>query len=219
MKQITAFFSSIDRDTWIIIVIIVLIIIIVVIRNRRNKTSTTTTTTTFNPNQNTSGNIFTSGSGTFPLKNGSRGSNVVIWQNYLNTKGAGLNPDGVWGPLTEAASLKYTGINNVSKDYFDKLFNMSTNTNTNTNTTTTNNGLYSLGASIYSKGFTNGYKTSNVINGVIKDTFQKDELIGTFVAYDNSSSLKMIKVYSDEYYLEDLGKGILYVRADEVYSR
>lgn len=117
MKQITSFFSSIDRNTWIIIGVVVLIIIIVIVVNKRNKTTTTTLTTTTPVNQ--ASFVPTSTGNNFPLQYGSRGDNIAKWQKYLNTKGAGLKEDGVWGPLTEAASLKYMGFNSVTKEYFD----------------------------------------------------------------------------------------------------
>jgi len=53
------------------------------------------------------------------LRNGSRGPNVTKWAIKVNTKGATLKEDGIWGPLTEAASLKYTGYNPITQDYFN----------------------------------------------------------------------------------------------------
>ena len=57
----------------------------------------------------------------FPLKMGSRGDNVKKWQTYLNGKGADLVVDGVWGPKTEAASLKYQQLNSISEYYFNRV--------------------------------------------------------------------------------------------------
>lgn len=75
---------------------------------------------------------------------------------------------------------------------------------------------YALGDKIYAKANINGYDTSNVQTSGVKDVFIKDELIGTFVAYDNSNPLKMIKVYGEEWYAISR---VFYVRADEVYSK
>lgn len=75
---------------------------------------------------------------------------------------------------------------------------------------------YELGDKIYAKTIINGYNTSDVKTSGIKDTFTKDELIGTFVAYDNSNPLKMIKVYGEEWYAISR---VFYVRADQIYSK
>lgn len=57
----------------------------------------------------------------FPLKKGSSGTGVVAVQKYLNEKyNAGLDPDGEWGPITDAAALAHLKRDNVSKDSFEK---------------------------------------------------------------------------------------------------
>ncbi len=108
------YLSSISRNTWIIIAVVILVIILVIYFARKPKTITTTTTVT-QPAANLN---ISSGNG-FPLQMGSSGSNVVKWQKYLNTKGAKLTEDGIWGPLTDAASLKYMGFNSVTEQYFN----------------------------------------------------------------------------------------------------
>lgn len=117
MNQLTAFFSSIDRKTWMIIgvAIVLLIVLIMWLKNRNKETETKKDETKPKADNNTSG----SGNNTFPLRMGSRGANVSKWQTYVNTKGGKLTVDGIWGPLTEADSLKYTGFNSVTMDYFN----------------------------------------------------------------------------------------------------
>ncbi len=47
-------------------------------------------------------------SSVFPLKNGSKGLEVSALQAYLNKRyNAGLAPDGIWGPKTQAALQKF----------------------------------------------------------------------------------------------------------------
>lgn len=62
-------------------------------------------------------------SDSFPLVKGSVGNNVKIYQMYLNSLGSNLKVDGVWGSLTQAASLLQTGLAAVSKDYFNETVN------------------------------------------------------------------------------------------------
>lgn len=108
------FLKSIPTKTWIIIGIIIVLIIILIIAYNRNKSgNTTTNVNVVEPNVNTQQRPV------FPLQYGSRGEQVRKWQMYLNTKGAGLAEDGIWGPLTEAASLKYMGFNSVTEQYFN----------------------------------------------------------------------------------------------------
>lgn len=109
------FLKSISTKNWIIIAVIILIIVLIIYFSTRKKTVTTTTTIT-----QASIVPVSSGNG-FPLQLGSRGPNVTKWQKYLNTKGAKLTEDGVWGPLTDAASLKYMGFNSVTETYFKGL--------------------------------------------------------------------------------------------------
>lgn len=109
--------SDITPKGWIYIGITVLLIILIIyyFKNKDNVTTTTTATTpasaivsATSPNKNDS----------FPLSYGARGNNVKMWQTYLNTFGAGLTIDGIWGPKTEAASLQYTKFNNITEEYF-----------------------------------------------------------------------------------------------------
>lgn len=109
------YLKSIPTTTWIIIAIVIIILIIYLATRSKNPTITTTTTTVVPALTNVS-----SGNG-FPLQMGSRGDNVKKWQTYLNSKGATLVVDGIWGVKTEAASLKYAGFNSVTQDYFNGL--------------------------------------------------------------------------------------------------
>lgn len=113
------FISKITPKGWIAIVIVLLIIILIIYFSTRKKTVTTTTSTTTVVPNNTNTTI-SSGNG-FPLQMGSIGDNVKKWQTYLNSKGATLVVDGIWGVKTEAASLKYAGFNSVTQDYFNGL--------------------------------------------------------------------------------------------------
>lgn len=54
----------------------------------------------------------------FPLKFGTCGTNVKKLQNYLNSKGSGLDTDGKFGPKTEAAVQKVFGTKTVSQEKF-----------------------------------------------------------------------------------------------------
>lgn len=108
------FIKQITPKGWIAIAVVIIVIILIIYLVRKPKTITTTTTTmvpaAIVP--------ISSGNG-FPLQMGSRGTNVAKWQKYLNTKGASLKEDEIWGPLTEAASLKYMGFNSVTEEYFN----------------------------------------------------------------------------------------------------
>ena len=54
----------------------------------------------------------------FPLKFGTCGTNVKKLQNYLNSKGSGIDTDGKFGPKTEAAVQKVFGTKTVSQEKF-----------------------------------------------------------------------------------------------------
>lgn len=108
------FIKNLTAKQWIIIAVVIIIIIVLIYYFNKPKTITTTTSTTTIIPSNTATNGF-------PLQMGSRGENVKKWQKYLNTKGAGLTEDGIWGPLTEAASTKYMGFNSVTEVYFKGL--------------------------------------------------------------------------------------------------
>ncbi len=57
----------------------------------------------------------------FPLKRGSTGVAVEAVQKYLNNKyAAGVKVDGVWGSITDVASLNFLKRDNISKDVFYK---------------------------------------------------------------------------------------------------
>lgn len=116
--------SRITPKGWIYvgISILVLILIILFIKNRNKTTTTTTTTTTPSNTASAITNATTPAKDdSFPLSYGSRGNNVKLWQKYLNSKGSSLVEDGVWGPLTEAASISKTGYNHITKNYFDSV--------------------------------------------------------------------------------------------------
>lgn len=109
------FIKNLTAKQWILIAVIIIVIILIIYFTTRKKTVTTTTTTVISSPSNP---VISSGSG-FPLQYGSRGENVKKWQKYLNGKGAKLVEDGIWGDLTEAASLKYMGFNSVTEQYFN----------------------------------------------------------------------------------------------------
>ena len=112
------FLQNITPKQWIIIAVVIIVIIVLIYYFNKPKTITTSTTITpVIPSNNTITNSING----FPLQIGSRGPDVVKWQHYLNSKGANLKEDGIWGPLTEAASLKYMGFNSVTEQYFKGL--------------------------------------------------------------------------------------------------
>jgi peptidoglycan hydrolase-like protein with peptidoglycan-binding domain len=64
------------------------------------------------------------GNDSFPLKMGSRGTNVKSLQTILNKKIKGLEPlaiDGIFGAKTEAALKQVTGKISISQSEFDLL--------------------------------------------------------------------------------------------------
>lgn len=113
MDAIVNFFKGISLQTWIIIGISVLVLILIILYVRSGRKKDTTSNTTIVNNT-----TVTQPSSEFPLKYGSRGESVRQWQKYLNSKGATLVEDGVWGPLTEAASTKYASTNVVTEAVF-----------------------------------------------------------------------------------------------------
>lgn len=121
--------SKITTKGWITIgIVIVLIIFLYLYFKNRNKITTTTTVTT--PKGNTGGTstgsvttavVAPTKDDSFPLGMGSRGDNVKTYQIYLNSLGANLKIDGIWGILTEAASIRFTKFNSIPQDYFDQV--------------------------------------------------------------------------------------------------
>ncbi len=114
------FINKITTKGWITIAIIIVVIILIIVwlKNRNTSTITTTTTTPIN-----SANAVTNATSpmkddSFPISYGSRGPNVSKWQEHLNSLGAKLTADGVWGPLTEAASISKSGFNSITEVYF-----------------------------------------------------------------------------------------------------
>lgn len=157
------------KNILILVLVLVLIFIIYLIFSKKSSTSTEDQT------KNDSSNIFSNitqtvtntVSGSFPLKKGSFGKNVTTLQNYLNSKGATLVPDGAFGNLTLAALQKYTGLSEVSESYF--------NTYVLTGTTATSN---LVGKSAYAGGngcsiYATDYKTYN--------NFYRKALAGEFM--------------------------------------
>lgn len=113
MKQITKFLSSITPRQWLIIFIVAVVIIgIVIYLNNRNTDNANNKSPNPNPAPAPSD---------FPLRSGSRNDSVRLWQQYLNSKGATLVEDGIWGPLTESASKQYAGTNLVNESLFNSL--------------------------------------------------------------------------------------------------
>lgn len=109
------YLKNISTRNWIIIAAVILVIILIIYFSTRKKTITTTITEPAIQPANNSG----SGNDNFPLRLGSRGANVSKWQAYVNSKGGKLTVDGIWGPLTEADSLKWTGFNSITEQYFN----------------------------------------------------------------------------------------------------
>ena len=114
------FIKQITPKGWIIIGVVILIIILIIYFARKPKTITTIVKNPVVPPANTNTTTTSTGNN-FPLHKGSVGDNVKKWQTYLNTKGAGLVIDGIWGNKTEAASIKYMGFNQVEESYFKGL--------------------------------------------------------------------------------------------------
>lgn len=121
--------SKISTRGWITIAIIVVIVIFIYFKYfKTNPTTSPKVDCVKNPNDpscksnyNPSVTLAPKIGDNFPLGKGSSGDNVKTYQIYLNSLGSSLKIDGVWGPLTEAASLKYTGFNSIPQDYFDSV--------------------------------------------------------------------------------------------------
>lgn len=64
--------------------------------------------------------------GAIVLKKGSRGAEVAELQRRLNSEGAALNVDGIFGPLTEAALQQIKGVKQIALNQF-RLGNFSVN--------------------------------------------------------------------------------------------
>jgi len=99
------------KKTLIIIVLLIIFAIIITfitikVKKRNNLSSST----------NSSSN-----SGTFPLKQGSRGTEVKNVQNMLNKIiPADLEVDGIFGPKTEASLQKRVGLRQLTKKQYEK---------------------------------------------------------------------------------------------------
>lgn len=86
----------------------------------------TTTGSTTSTNTSTTTSSTTTSEVDFPLKSGSRGTNVkslqiMINSLYIDKIGIKLVEDGIWGPKTGAAVKTATGLSQISKKDFDKL--------------------------------------------------------------------------------------------------
>lgn len=115
MDKVLSFIKGISPKAWIIIAIIVILIIVIIIYIK-NKSVPEKPIVLLNAG--------ISPQSVFPLKYGSRGDKVKLFQGYLNSKigyttggptDTLLVLDGIWGPLTEAAALKYWQKNTVSE--------------------------------------------------------------------------------------------------------
>lgn len=114
--------SNIDAKGWITIGIIIILIIFIFLYIKKKNTIATTISTPVNPSASATAVINATSpvkGDSFPLSYGARGLNVSKWQTYLNSLGAKLVVDGIWGPKTEAASILYTKFNNITQDYFN----------------------------------------------------------------------------------------------------
>jgi len=114
MNKITGFLKGISPRTWIIIAIVVILIIVIILYIRNNKpVPKVIITGAINP--------VPIPVATFPLMLGSRGAEVSKLQTYLNTKGETLAVDGIWGPLTQASTLKVLKVSSIDKALLDSL--------------------------------------------------------------------------------------------------
>lgn len=110
------------KNITILLLVLVLIFIAYLIFSKKTNVETNSdgSITAFPTTASTIiGNVTNVIDGSFPLKKGSVGKNVTILQEYLNSKGAALSTDGVFGNLTQAALLKYTGLSEIDANYFN----------------------------------------------------------------------------------------------------
>lgn len=126
MEKITAFFKSLSPTTWIIIAIVILLIIALIIYfNSKPDKKDISANNNIATNENNS-----QPRSVFPLQYGSRGDEVKVFQSYLNSylvvgsTDVPLVIDGIWGPKTDAASLKFWKKGTVSKEEYDTKINI-----------------------------------------------------------------------------------------------
>lgn len=150
----------------LLLLLIVIFIVFLIISKKNSNTNSTNSISNSNPSTSGGGiigsvtGVF---SGSFPLHKGSVGNNVKLLQNYLNSKGASLVPDGIFGSLTLAALMKYTGLSSVDQSYFNSnILNGSSSATSSSDVIgkTANAGFY--GCRVYRSDFStynNLYKT------------------------------------------------------------
>lgn len=110
------------------------------------------------------------------IRNGSRGSAVTEWQNYLKSQGYNIEADGIFGPKTLEATKQYQQKNGLTVDGIvgsNTWGSMNTSANTNKNNTTTTNNTT----------FNPSDTTKNYQNTVTQKEKEKNNL-GTFT-YDD----------------------------------
>lgn len=126
MEKIVAFFKNISPTTWIIIGIVVLLIIalIIYVRSKPEQKDVSANNDVKTNEENAQPKSV------FPLQYGSRGPEVKVFQTYLNSylvvgsTDVPLVIDGIWGPLTNAAALKFWKKGTVSKEEYDTKINV-----------------------------------------------------------------------------------------------
>lgn len=199
-----------------IVILIVVIIAIIILLNMFVKKKTTTNISSSNnsvPNVGLGNIINNLPLVGFPLKKGSVGSNVSTLQTYLNSKGANLSVDGVFGNLTLAALQQYTGLSEVSEQYFNTYILNSGGSNTSTSSTSTdsNTGIV-IGTKFYAKANnTNSYNSTDInSNNIAYYNYSKDEYVGDFVRSENFGTI---------YVLVNNDNNTVYVLASQVYSK
>lgn len=197
----------------LIIVVIVIFILLNVFLKKKNNTNSSTSNTNTNHSNGVGGSIVDNlplvG---FPLKKGSIGMNVSTLQAYLNSKGASLDVDGIFGNLTLAALKQYTGLSEVSQTYFNTNIVTGNNSTTNTN----NNPPSSNNNSVYTKYYAKANGMNSYNSPVISSTtiaymnYSKDEYVGDFLGTESYGSI--LKLVNND-------NSIIYVLANQVYSK
>lgn len=101
---------------WIIVAVVIAAIIAAIIILKGKKASAATTGAPITGAS--TGGSTSLVSGIFPLKQGVTSDDVKKLQQHLNSKGASLDVDGIFGPKTEAALQLHYNMKEMTQDQF-----------------------------------------------------------------------------------------------------
>lgn len=104
---------------WIVVAVVIAAIIaaIIILKSKKANAATTDGLTA---NSGSAGSSTTTSAKIFPLKQGVTSDDVKKLQQHLNSKGAALDVDGIFGPKTEAALLLHYNMKEMSELQFNQ---------------------------------------------------------------------------------------------------